>query len=74
MTQKAELSIGRDPDGDVNLEIYIDPENQISLSIGQQGRISWAAQYGDGSISGTTASALGSALYFLIDKCVKKTV
>lgn len=70
MTQSAELSIGRDPDGEVNLEIYIDAENQVSLSISRAGRISWAAQAGGGSLHGTTESALGNVMFHLIDKCV----
>ena len=68
----AELSIGRDADGEVNLEVFIDAENQISLSISAEGRISWAAQMPRGSISGTTVSDMGSALYYVIDQCVEK--
>ena len=68
----AELSIGRDPDGEVNLEVFIDAKNQVSMSISAGGRISWAAQMVGYSSSGVMESVLGNILHYLIDQCVDK--
>lgn len=67
----AELSIGRDPDGEVNLALFIEHDNQISLSISKDGRISWCAQLPNGSVHGMIESKMADALYFIIDQCVE---
>lgn len=65
----SELSIGRDPDGDVNFEIYLDSDNQVSVSIHRDGTLNWAGRTDKLTVHGhETPSALGRLLFALIDK------
>lgn len=64
-----ELSICREDDGDMNLEIYLDKHNQISISIRPDGVMNWA-----GMVDGVSKHAyesegdLGKLLFTLINK------
>lgn len=64
-----EVSIGRDPDGDVNFEIYLDSDNQVSVSIHRDGTLNWAGRTNRLTSHGNVPpSDLGRLLFALIDK------
>jgi hypothetical protein len=65
--KEIELSVCHEDDGDMNLELYIDRDNQISLSINKDGSIAWAASsYGSRDHQRTETGNMGKILYQLI--------
>lgn len=65
----SELSIGRDPDGDVNFEIYLDKGNLVSVSIHKDGTLNWAGGSNAVFVHGNVPpSDLGRLLFALIDR------
>lgn len=64
-----ELSIGRDPDGDVNFEIYLNKANLVSVSVHKDGALNWAGGVDAAFVHGNLPpSELGRLLFKLINK------
>lgn len=64
--RSADLSIGRDLDGEPNIDVHLDGDNTISLSVSPTGLVSWA-----GSCDGVRARGNFDApilLYQLLHK------
>jgi len=70
---RIELSVGRDPDGDVNFEIYIDSHNLVSVSVASDGAMNWAGILGGKTSHGNGANnyGLGQLIFGLLDSRVK---
>jgi len=50
-----EPGVGIDPDGEISLEWYKSPYRRFSVSVGRDGRLSFAGLFGRSSIHGTEA-------------------
>ena len=69
--QKAEIAVSRDPDGEPSLDIYLDAGNQISISVGGDGCISWTGIINSKRNHGSILDPLGEFLFRLLDKIAR---
>ena len=54
-------SIGADPDGEISFDWYVDPNWNLTLSIGGTGRVSFSGFFGEGRIRGIQSVRRGAA-------------
>lgn len=65
----ADLLVGRDPDGEPNLDIYLTAEDTLFFSISPSDSISWAGCVGGIREHGVVRDEkLGQLLFALLDK------
>ncbi len=69
-TLASEIAIGSDPDGEVSLEWYVAPRRVFSVSIGREGKISYAGWFGRSNISG--AEHFEDEIPSLILSCIRR--
>lgn len=67
-----QLEAGRDPDGDVNLEIYVSSGDLLSISCSPKGHMNWAGMFDGKSAHGVVQDALGVAIYALLNAYLPK--
>ena len=65
------LEICRDGDGDIGLEIYIDKDNCVSISISPEGHMNWAGKIGGKSEHNVVKDRLGAFIFRLTDTHVE---
>ena len=65
-----QLEAGRDPDGDVYIDIYYDRTNQFSISASEQGCMNWWCMINGVSHHNVVTDALGTIIYRLLNSCL----
>jgi len=59
------LEIGRDPDGDISIEIYIDRQHMVSISVSPEGHMNWAGVIDGERDHNVVKDKLGEFIYRL---------